>query len=125
MYVTSSIFVPLELGTKSHGLTTLITTIPFQANSFRFMGSHMRISVTFIFVFVTTARTMVPIVTMSTNVAIKIAFIFKTSATTVLFTHVVRTCLVNNLMLIESTAKGEALAASFTDKGYICLSRAV
>ena len=90
--------------------------VTFKANAFFLVGSHMRISVSLVLIFVGARVTFEPDVFMAVHVSIKVTFVLETATTPFVFTHEIMFCLMCSLMLLQSAFEWEALTTVFTDK---------
>ena len=90
--------------------------ITFKANAFFLMGSHVRVSVPFVLVFVWTEGTLEPNIFMSKHMSVVVPFVFKTSTTSIVFAHVIELFLVCDLMLFQSAFEWVALTTVLTNK---------
>ena len=94
----------------------MFTLITFQANAFFLVGSHMRISVPLVLVFVRVRVTLKPNILMTVHMSIEVSFVLKTSTTSFVFVHETEFCLMCDLMLLQSAFEWEALTTVFTDE---------
>ena len=90
--------------------------ITFKANAFFLVGSHMRISVPLVLVFVRVRVTLKPNILMTVHMSIEVSFVLETSFTSFVFAHEIELGLMCDLMLLQSTFEREALTTIFTNE---------
>ena len=88
----------------------------FKANAFFLVGSHMRISVPLVLIFVWARVAFKPNILMTVHMSIEVSLVLKTSTTSFVFAHETEFCLMCDLMLLQSTFEREALTTVFTDE---------
>ena len=98
-----------------HRFSTAFAVIAFKANAFFLMGSHVRISVPFVLVFVRAEGTFEPNILMTKHMSVVVPFVLKTSTTSLVFAHVIEFFLVRDLMLLQSAFEWVALTAVLTN----------
>ena len=107
--------MPFELGAEPHGLSTTFAVIMFKANAFFLVGSHVRISVPLVLIFVRARGAFKPNILVTMHMSVEVPFVLKTSTTSFVFAHETEFCLVCDLMLLQSTFEWEALTTVFTN----------
>ena len=90
--------------------------ITFKANAFFLVGSHVRISVPLVLIFVWARGAFKPNILMTVHMSVEVPFVLETSTTSFVFAHETEFCLVCDLMLLQSTFEREALTTVFTNK---------
>ena len=90
--------------------------ITFKANAFFLVGSHVRISVPLVLIFVWTGGTFEPNILMTKHMSVEVPFVLKTSTASLVFTHETEFYLVYDLMLLQSAFEWEALTTIITNK---------
>ena len=90
--------------------------IAFKANAFFLVGSHVRISVSLVLIFVWAGGTFEPNILMTEHMSVEVPFVLKTSTASLVFTHITEFCLVCDTMLLQSAFEWEALTTILTNK---------
>ena len=108
--------MPFQLCTEPHHFSTVFTVIAFKANAFFLVGSHVRISVPLVLVFVWTVGTFEPNIIMTKHISVVVPFVLKALTTSLVFAHVIELFLVCDLMLLQSAFERVALTAVLTNK---------
>ena len=90
--------------------------VTLKNNAFFLMGSHVRIPVPLVFIFVWARGAFKQIIPVTMHMSVEVPFVLKTLTTSFVFAHVTEFCLVCNLMLLQSAFEWEALTAVFTNK---------
>ena len=94
----------------------MFAVIVFKANAFFLVGSHVRISVPLVLIFVWTGGTFEPNIIMTKHMSVEVPFFLKTSITSLVFAHETGFCLVCDLVLLQSAFEWEALTTVLTNK---------
>ena len=90
--------------------------ITFKANAFFLVGSHVRISVPLVLVFVRARGAFKPNILVTVHMSVEVPFVLETLTTSFVFAHETEFCLVCDLMLFQSTFEQEALTTVFTNE---------
>ena len=90
--------------------------VMFKTNAFFLVGSHVRISVPLVLIFVWARGAFKPNILVTMHMSVEVPFVLKTSTTSFVFVHETELCLVCDLMLLQSTFEWEALTTVFTNK---------
>ena len=94
----------------------MFAVIMFKANAFFLVGSHVRISVPLVLIFVRTGGTFEPNIIMTKHMSVVVSFVLKALTTSLVFAHVIEFFLVCDLMLLQSTFEWVALTAVLANK---------